>query len=173
MTVVVDTNVILTANRQHADVSEACIVSCVQRLHEIVTRGRVAIDDEYRILNEYKNRTTPHIGKRPGDAFVKWLLRNNANPARCDRVTLQEHEERGFESFPQDDRLDAFDPADRKFVAVAHAHADQPLILQATDSKWIDWAPALRDHGVNVEFLCPGDIRTFDDRKKRRKGRER
>jgi len=86
MTVVVDTNVILTANRQHAGVSEACIVSCARRLHEIVTGGRVVIDDEYRILKEYKNRTTPHIGKRPGDAFVKWLLRNNANAARWRRT---------------------------------------------------------------------------------------
>lgn len=171
MTVVVDTNVILTANRQHADVSEACIVSCAKRLHEIVTSGRVAIDDEYRILKEYQNGTTPHIGKRPGDAFVKWLLRNNANPLRCDQVKLMDHAERGYESFPQDDRLDAFDPADRKFVAVAHAHADKPPILQATDSKWIDWASALSDQGVGVEFLCPTDIRTFDDRKKRRKGK--
>jgi hypothetical protein len=173
MTVVVDTNVILTANRQHAGVSETCIVSCAQRLQAIMTGGRVVIDDEYRILKEYQNRTTPHVGKRAGDAFVKWLLRNNANPARCDRVKLLEHQERGFESFPEDDRLETFDPADRKFVAVACAHADHPPIAQATDSKWIDWAPALRHHGVNVEFLCAKDIHRFDDKKKGRKGKPR
>lgn len=173
MTVVVDTNVILTANRQHADVSESCIVACAQRLYDVVAGGRVAIDDDYRILKEYQNRTTPHVGKRPGDAFVKWLLRNNANPARCDQVKLLSNEERGFQSFPEDGRLDTFDRADRKFVAVARAHTAQPPILQATDSKWVDWAGALSEHGVNVEFLCPTDIHTFDDRKKGRKGRTR
>lgn len=173
MTVVVDTNVILTANRQHADVSEACIVSCAQRLQAIMTGGRVVIDDEYRILKEYQNKTTPHVGQRAGDVFVKWLLRNNANAVRCDQVKLVEHQDRGFESFPEDGRLETFDPADRTFVAVACAHADHPPIAQATDSKWIDWAPALRDHGVNVEFLCPKDIQGFDDGKKSRKGKAR
>jgi hypothetical protein len=173
MTVMVDTNVILTANRQHTDVSEACIVSCAQRLQAIVAGGRVAIDDDYRILKEYQNKTTPHVGKRAGDAFVKWLLRNNANPERCDQVKLVEHPERGFESFPQDVRLTTFDPADRKFVAVSCAHGDHPPIAQATDSKWIGWAPALRDHGVKVEFLCPADIQSFEDTRKARKGQSR
>ena len=173
MTVVIDTNVILTANRQHADVSEECIASCARRLREIEASGRVAIDDEYRILKEYMNKTTPHLGKRPGDAFVKWLLRNNANQERCDQVRLREHQTRGYESFPDADRLEKFDPADRKFVAVVRAHADLPPILQATDSKWIDWASALKEHGVSVEFLCARDIRTFDDRKKGRKGKVR
>ncbi|MBP7778697.1 MAG: hypothetical protein KA371_16400 [Acidobacteria bacterium] len=173
MTVMVDTNVILAANRQHTGVSETCIVSCAQRLHAIMTGGRVAIDDDYRILKEYQHKTTPHVGKRAGDAFVKWLLRNNANTERCDQVALVEHPERGFESFPEDARLTTFDPTDRKFVAVACAHEGHPPIAQATDSKWLDWAPALREYGVNVEFLCRADIQGFDDKKKARYGNSR
>jgi hypothetical protein len=173
MTLVVDTNVILVANRQHADVSEMCILACAKRLQEIVTSGRIAIDDGYRILKEYQNKTQPQVGKRPGDAFVKWLLRNNANPSRCDQVVLVEHPERGFESFPDDPRLANFDPPDRKFVAVAAAHVDKPAISQAADSKWLGWAPALTDHGITVEFLCPEDIQAFDDNKKARKGKTR
>jgi hypothetical protein len=168
MTVVVDTNVILVANRQHQDVTEECVVSCAARLHQIVQGGRVAIDDGYRILKEYQNKTTPNAGKRPGDAFIKWLLRNNANPARCDQVPLRKHPARHFDNFPDDVRLAKFDPSDRKFVSVAAAHPGKPPILQAADSKWLDWAPALRDHGIEVEFLCPEDIRTFDDKKKGR-----
>ncbi len=173
MTHIVDTNVILVANRQHADVSEDCIVSCAQRLQEIVSDGRIAIDDAYRILNEYQNKTQPRVGKRPGDAFVKWLLRNNANPSRCDQVPLVDHPERGFESFPDDPRLANFDPPDRKFVAVAAAHSQHPPISQAADSKWLDWAPALADHVIIVDFLCPEDIQSFDDKKKGRKGTTR
>jgi hypothetical protein len=169
MTVIVDTNVILVANGQHSDVSEACVVSCAQELQAIMSDGRVAIDDGFRILKEYQNKTTPQIGKRPGDAFVKWLLRNNANEARCDQIGLVEHAERGFESFPDDARLASFDPPDRKFVAVACLHDEHPTIAQAADSKWLGWSKALEDHGVTVNFLCPKDIQGFDTKKKRKR----
>ena len=165
--VIVDTNVILVANRQHEAVSEACVAACAARLQSIMARGRVAIDDGYRILAEYQNKTQPHLGKRAGDAFVKWLLRNNFNPERCDQVTLEEHAGRGFESFPEDARLDRFDLSERKFVAVAAAHPQSPPILQAADSKWLGWAPALKEHHVVVDFLCRADIEVFDQNKKK------
>lgn len=169
MTEIVDTNVILIANRQHQDVSEACVVRCMERLQRIMEEGRIAIDDAFRILGEYQNKTTPHVGRRAGDVFVKWVLRHMANERRCDRVALVEHPTRGFTSFPDDLRLAAFDAPDRKFVAVAAAHASHPPIAQAADSKWIDWRPALLESGVIVDFLCEQDIRRFDAAKKRRK----
>jgi hypothetical protein len=172
VTVVVDTNVILVANGQHQDVSAACVESCASRLHGIVQSGRVAIDDGYRILKEYQHKADPFVGKRAGDAFLKWLLRNNANPKKCDQVQLVEHVERAFEAFPDDKRLEKFDWPDRKFVAVAATHPQKPPILQAADSKWIDWAPALQDHGVKVDFVCPCDVQVFDDKKKGRGGRK-
>lgn len=169
MTVVVDTNVILVANGQHRDVSPECESACRRRLLAIRDGGRVAIDDAYEILLEYQNKTSPHLEKRAGDVFVKWLLRNNANPLRCDQVQLVVDADRGFASFPEDERLKTFDNPDRMFVAVAKVHAEAPPILQAADSKWLDWAPALKDHGVHVEFLCTADIKRFDDKKKGRK----
>jgi hypothetical protein len=173
MTVVVDTNVLLVANGQHGDVGDACVVACAQRLQDIMQKGRIAIDDGYRILREYQSKTAPRVGKRPGDAFLKWLLRNTANRERCDQVRLEEHPERGFTCFPEDPRLVDFDPPDRKFVAVARAHAGQPAILQAADSKWLEWSSALQDHGVRVEFLCPVDIQRFDRKKKGRELRKK
>lgn len=168
-TVVVDTNVILVANEAHERVGESCVVTCVQRLHALMHGGRLAIDDGYRILGEYLHKTEPATGKRAGDTFVKWLLRNNFNPARCDQVALVETPERGFESFPDDERLAHFDLSDRKFVAVSAAHKERPPIWQATDSKWVGWAPALQDHGVTVEFLCPSDIQSFEGAKSARR----
>jgi hypothetical protein len=122
---------------------------------------RLALDDCFRILLEYQNKTTPKTGNRPGDAFVKWALQNNANASRVDQVPLQEHAIRGFDSFPDDADLAEFDPPDRKFVAVACAHPNNPPILQAADSKWLNWAEPLKRCGISVEFICVDDITRF------------
>ena len=165
--VVVDTNVVLVANGQHPDVSDQCVVSCAERLQAVMQQGRLALDDCFCILLEYQNKTTPKTGNRPGDAFVKWALQNNANKHRVHLVKLEDHAERGFVSFPDEPDLAKFDPPDRKFVAVAGAHPDKPPILQAADSKWLAWAGALERHGIKVEFLCPDDIARFQVNKSR------
>jgi hypothetical protein len=158
---VVDTNVVLVANGQHKDVSHGCVAACALRLQDVMTSGKLALDDGFRILSEYQNKTTPKTGNRPGDAFVKWALQNHANPQRVDVVGLSDHPTRSFESFPDDPALTAFDPPDRKFVAVAGAHAHKPPILQAADSKWLDWAGPLARHSIIVEFICQEDIARF------------
>jgi hypothetical protein len=159
--VVVDTNVLLVANGQHEDVGDTCVAKCSRRLSDIRKNDRVAIDDGYEILREYQKKTNHKTGRRPGDAFLKWLLRNNSNPRRCVQVHLTPHADRSYISFPDDARLAGFDPADRKFVAVAAAHPENPPVLQAADSKWHDWSGSLREHGVEVEFLCPDDTQRF------------
>jgi hypothetical protein len=125
----------------------------------------LVIDDEFLILNEYQNKTTPKTGNRPGDAFVKWALRNSANTQRVSCVALNPHPIRVFVTFPNDSELDKFDEPDRKFVAVSAAHPERPPILQATDSKWLLWRDALRRHRVTVDFLCPDDIKRFQVKK--------
>jgi len=165
MTAIIDTNVVLVANGQHDDVGSTCVAACAMKLQSVMIDGRIALDDAFEILNEYQNKTRPNTGNRPGDAFLKWLLRNNRNKNRCDLVTISPHPERQYESFPDDERLSNFDPPDRKFVAVAAAHPDHPPISQAADSKWLDWKPALKDHGIAVDFLCPEDIRRFHENK--------
>jgi hypothetical protein len=138
--VVVDTNVVLVANKQHSDVSDDCVANCATRLQAIMRDGKLVLDDRYLILLEYQNKTTPKKGNRPGDAFVKWALQNNANAHRVARVALQDHVRLGFDTFPDDPELSVFDVADRKFVAVAAAHPERPSILQAVDSKWLRWS---------------------------------
>lgn len=162
---VVDTNVVLVANGQHADVSPDCVKSCTLALQGVMRSGKLVLDDGFRILLEYQNKTQPKTGNRPGDAFVKWALNNRCNAKWVDQVTLQEHDERGFESFPDDPELAAFDNSDRKFVAVSGAHPGKPSIAQAADSKWLDWAPALKRHGIALVFLCQADIEGFHKNK--------
>lgn len=161
MRAVIDTNVLLIANQQHADVSMECVAECVRRLQVMEKVGVTVIDDGYRILSEYQNKTSLYPPKGVGDVFLKWLLRQAGNPNRVEQISLVESSENEFAEFPDADLQRAFDPPDRKFVAVAHAHPDKPCVWQAADCKWLGWWPDLLRHGVRVEFLCPADACKF------------
>lgn len=163
-TVVIDTNVLLVANNKHDDVLPECVMECVKTLRNIQSGSveRVAVDDGWRILKEYQNKTHPNQPKGVGDVFLKWLLQN---PARTTQVSITEINQDEFAEFPDTDLQARFDPPDRKFVAVAYAHPDKPSILQATDCKWLDWWPALKTAGVEVSFLCPADVQGFYQQK--------
>lgn len=161
MRAVIDTNVLLVANEQHPDVSADCVIACVQRLEAMKKTGITVIDDGYRILSEYQNKTNPKQSKRVGDVFLKWLLQNQSNPQRVVQVVISETATDWFVEFPDQALQTTFDAPDRKFAAVAHAHPDKPSVWQAADCKWLDWWPALQAKGVRVEFLCPEDACKF------------
>lgn len=158
---VIDTNVLLVANQQHADVSPECVETCVARLQAIQKTGVVVVDDGYRILGEYRNKTRLNPPKGVGDVFLKWLLRNAGNANLVQTVEIHETADNEYAEFPVPALQSEFDPPDRKFVAVAHAHPNRPPVWQAADSKWLNWWPALRKHAITVEFLCPDDARRF------------
>jgi hypothetical protein len=158
---VVDTNVILVANGQHDAVDAQTVKTCAQWLKALMQTGRLALDDRHEILGEYQHKTHASDGQGVGDAFLRWVLHNMDNPARIDLITIQPDVQRAYAAFPDDARLQNFDASDRKFVAVARAHPEHPTIWQATDSKWLDWSPALADHGVLVRFLCEDTVHAF------------
>ena len=159
--VVVDTNVLLVANGHHPDCSPECVIACAQRLQQLQEHGVLVVDDDYRIVSEYGNKTQPNRGKGPGDAFLKWALRNLGNDARCHQVRITESVPDMFAEFPDASLQPVFDPPDRKFAAVAHVHPDKPGILQAADCKWLNWRDALAQAGLSVDFVCPTDIKRF------------
>lgn len=161
MRAVIDTNVLLVANEQHADVSDDCITECVSRLQEMQKTGVVVIDDGFRILGEYMHKTSLNPPKSVGDVFLKWLLRQAGNAARVEQVPLTETAANFFVEFPDSTLQLIFDAPDRKFAAVANAHPDKPPIWQAADCKWLDWWSALQAKGVDVEFLCRNDLAKF------------
>lgn len=165
MKAVVDTNVLLVANGQHPDISSQCVEACVARLLALQEAGTVVIDDGFRILGEYRHKTSTRTPKGVGDVFLKWLLRNAGNPARVQVVALTETGPDQFAEFPDAALQARFDPSDRKFVATAAAHRDRPPLWQAADCKWLNWWPALAAAGLRVEFLCPEDVGQFFQRK--------
>ena len=79
MKAVIDTNVLLVANGDHADVSEACVSECAQRLRAMYASGTAVIDDGYRIVGEYLHKNRTNAQKGVGNVFLKWLLQNSAN----------------------------------------------------------------------------------------------
>ena len=161
MTVIVDTNVAVVANGGSGQASEECEETCINRLQEITTGEiKLVLDDHRRIIEEYRGNLSPHGQPGVGDAFLKWVETNWTNPRWCDLVPITSADglENEFEEFPIDPALVDFDPDDRKFVAVALAHPEQPPILQAVDSQWWDFRDALHRSGVTVEFICEADI---------------
>lgn len=162
---VVDTNVLLAANGAHDDLDPKCVETCVTRLANIQKSDKVVIDDQYKLLSEYMNKIDIRRGKKPGDVFLKWILVNQANSQRCDQISLSELEPDVFSEFPSKELERDFDRSDRKFVAVANGHPEKPAILQAADSKWLNWHAPLKASGIIVEFLCPDDVCRFYTKK--------
>lgn len=157
---VVDTNVPLTANRYPGDKASSCPARCVLRLRPILAgETRFVLDTGRRILREYMHKLRSH-NSGIGDQFLKHVLTNHTNPALCDQVQITPKSEgdsvtgENFEEFPHSEETANFDWPDRKFVAVANVHPSKPPILQASDSKWLGWYPALRAAGVRVQFIC-------------------
>jgi hypothetical protein len=148
MTFIVDTNVAIVANENPSEGrSLDCIDACIRRLEAIQESGRIAMDDEDRILEEYEPYMEWHDQRRTGHEFFIWVLDNLWNEERCDRVP--------FAPYPDDQALAAFDLSDRKFVRVALGHPDRPAILNAVDTDWRDFETSFSAHGIRIEFLCP------------------
>ena len=157
---IVDVNVAIVANGQSEQADACCQLFCVRSLEE-VQQNMICLDDGDRILKEYRRHLSMsgQDDGAVGKEFMYWLSQNCYTPSVCERVTIREHPERGFEEFPDDPALRRFDRSDRKYVAVARASRHSPLILNAVDSDWRDYESELSGHGINVSELCPQNLR--------------
>ncbi len=161
MTVVVDTNVVVVANGKSQQASTTCVVTCVERLQQIIVgEVKLVLDDEWHILDEYM-RNLRSSGADVGDRFLRWLLTNKDKMCDFVSITPIDGSENEFHEFPMDPALANFDPADRKFIAVALAHSDKPPILQAVDSVWWNYRNTLKQNGVTIDFICEDDIHSI------------
>lgn len=159
---VVDTGVPITASG-----SSQAGLECTRRCRAAVAaitadQARLILDGGWLIIGEYRNNLSSTGQPGLGDSFLKWVLTNRDNPARCVRVPIRsDGSGYGFEEFPKAADLADFDKSDMKFVAVALAHgADTPLQV-AVDSKWWGWKAALARERVKVELLCPDEVKAI------------
>jgi len=112
--------------------------------------SEVLLDNQWRILGEYMHQLSSTGQPGVGDAFLKWVLTNQANRERYAlvEITPKPDDELDFVEFPNHPGLQNFDRSDRKFVAVSAVHSLHPPIMQATDSKWWGWKNALAECGI-------------------------
>jgi hypothetical protein len=155
----VDTNVPKTANLAmqpdpDSDVSEACVLACIEAIDHVIKRRGLIIDAGDEIYDEYRQQLSMKGQPGVGDRFMKWVHDNRWSLHASQRVSITKSGD-SYDEFPICAGLDDFDKSDRKFVAVANAHPEKPPILQATDSKWWGWQAALAGFGITVHFLCP------------------
>lgn len=155
--VVVDTNVPLMANGK-GPLSRACRAASARALRGVMEKSTLVLDSGYRILTEYGKKLSHRGQPGPGDAFLKWVLTNRANPERCTQIPITATPNGSFEEFPDHPGLASFDEDDHKFLAVAHAHPGSPEVLQATDTKWWGFRATFAEAGIEVRFLCPEEI---------------
>lgn len=171
---VVDTNVPKTANLAinfascpgfHSDVPLSCMDVCIEAIRYITqNKAKLVMDDGFELFDEYRRQLSLKGQPGIGDAFVKWIHDHQWKPSHVERVCITKNGET-YDQFPEHEGLYDFDHADRKFVAVANAHAEKPPILQATDSKWWGWKDALEEVGIQVNFLCPEYVREKYEKK--------
>jgi hypothetical protein len=154
---VVDTNVPVVANGKSRQADLACVIACVKQLQAIYNNGMVVLDDLCLILDEYRKHLGMSGQPGPGDGFMKWIWNNQTNPSRCEQVAITPigQSQDDFEEFPCDPALVNFDRKDRKFVAVALASRNQPVIVNAVDSDWANYQTQLGNYGVRILQLCP------------------
>ena len=153
--VVVDTNVAVVSNGETEQAGADCEENCVAVLRQSMEHDRFLLDESDLILEEYRKRLSPSGQPGIGDAFFRFIWENQANERHCRKVAITRNAEREFDEFPDDPSLNGFDRDDRKFVAVAIAAGSAPKILNASDTDWRDYRQELRQHGVEVEFICP------------------
>ena len=148
---VVDTNVAIVASRRGTHADERCQLACVEKLESVVAQDVVAIDDGRAILAEYGKYLQPSGMPGTGDMFYKHVLNFLHRPDRVRMVAVTPSKDpgRSFEELPEN----TFDPADRKFLAVAVVA--KAVVLNATDSDWGDHKALMDRLGVEVSQLCP------------------
>lgn len=152
---VVDTNVAIVANGASEQADDDLTLECIEAIMTLTKRGGVVLDDDDRIVSEYRHKLSLAGQPGTGDMFLKWIHDNQWNEERCElrQVTCTDEDEQRFEEFPDCGELAAFDVSDRKFVAVANAGTTKAAILQAVDFKWWGWKGALEKCGIPVHFI--------------------
>lgn len=163
----IDANVPCQAGKNAAMLTDIedieCAIKCNEILEKLINNphSRIVLDDDYRILHEYDAVCRVNMRYEPNTTtvFKKWVYQNLSRfYCNGDIVELHEVGENEFQEYPDDPDLVDFDPHDKKYVAVAHAHPDHPHICNATDTDWWPIRDVLSRIGIKVDFVSEAYI---------------
>lgn len=159
---IIDTNVPLAATR--TDTPVRCQLACVQLVRRVL-KGEVTviIDSNNDALNEYRKQMYPDPNPSAGLAsqFMMYVFNHMGDPSRVYLAHVQKDSDGNYALYPRDPSVTAFDPSDKKWVAIAltyHAETGQVVpIINATDSDWLHYESAWQRLNIHITQLC-GDI---------------
>ncbi len=147
---VIDTNVAISANGKDTHASMRCQLACIQLL-ENCKKWPIGLDESSLIMDEYAKYLSYAGQPGVGDMFFKYLYDNQYSSNHIDtvKITQTKDSSRGFDELP----VNSLDPSDRKFLAAAVVA--KAVVVNATDSDWIEQAELLKTLQVEIKQLCP------------------
>ncbi|MGN6372188.1 MAG: hypothetical protein ACTHM1_04260 [Solirubrobacteraceae bacterium] len=156
--VVVDTNVLAVAEGMHSNASDDCLAACVSAVRQMQEGLVIAVDVCDEILAEYMKVLGESKMAGLGQKMAKKLWRSKNDRKVCLRISITPvgAPADSYEEVPHN--LRDFDPADHKFIAVANANGGGRQIFQAVDKEWWDRRHDFVHNGIDVQFLCHGDM---------------
>ena len=163
MTRVIDTNVPLVIKFPDGH-SVDLLDACEELLEHILEKGLpIVTDADGEIVEEYFHKLQRSGQPSIGDAFAKYVFEQRFTWDARFRPDIQPDSQlpNTYAVLGGDDSQ--IDPSDRKFVATAKAAAVP--VVQAADTKWLDWGEVLRRHGVEVIYAHEDSIRAAYRRK--------
>jgi hypothetical protein len=155
---VIDTNVGIVANNRSCDgdhIPES-VLECATFLAHVIQSDCIAVDTGREIISEYHHKMRSSGEPGVGDAFLKWVLTNQASLMRCKQVDIRK--------IAVPEPLKDFDSDDHKFIKTALG-CPAPRIAQAVDGLWWKRRADFEVAGITVNFLCPDEIKANSDRK--------
>jgi len=153
MSVVIDANVLATADGLADQASGSCITDSV----DVILAARddsVILDADGEVLRQYKRCYRASSPPSVAQEFLIYILNNEYVEPKVHRINAELNVDRGYEDFPIDPALDGFDRDDRVYVAVALASGLTPPIQNATDRDWWEFREPLGAAGIEVNFIC-------------------
>jgi hypothetical protein len=158
---IVDTNVLIVANEDINCADEdalECIEACCNEIENIYRDGKLVLDIDGEIENEYRKHLRSDGSPGLGDSFYKWIHDYGYNSQYCLRLKINKTGD-SYREFPQDESLNTFDLSDRKFVALACAANKEPIILEAKDCKWLNFKEIFSHLQIKVKFINENYLR--------------
>ena len=149
--VVIDTNVIATANGHASHVDAACQLACIESLENTSKSEVTLLDDTGKIMSEYG----PYVSHRgepgPGDAFFVFIFNNQHDEDLVRKVPIRPNTDasRGYDELPSNN----LKIGDRTILATAVSGNGE--IHNATDSDWAENASTLEELNVRIKQVCP------------------